>query len=315
MDYICFIRNFQPYLNTLQGHRIVYYKCFQNNHRECIPQILYSKTRIIICLVELIFGICSIYYFWLDIISSKTCNVTFKIKCMAFFFGILASGNSFLWNLKLNSCNNFVITSNLMYKTFFRVTNEENYRYRKKSTLKKIMYWTYTILILFGNIFVLYATNGKPIFILINYFINISFFGSIFYEMNEIVNIGLLFMLKMKRSIIGIISSPAGLDFLYNIKMARKKYGFLIDSFRAIEGYMSLIVPFCFVLIVPIFILFVAISLDFIWSVYTHEEFLLVFFLYIYGIPYTVFARHVIIKCEKLKNVVSTYVVIDSLPQ
>lgn len=309
MNCYCLICIIAIIFNTLQGHRIVYYKCVKDQSGKLVPKRFYSIKNIIICCFEFIFGIYNVYSFWLEIIHFDGYNITIKIKFLTFLFGILSIGNSFLWNLRLESLHCLITSLDDHYHNTFQLTDKELNALQRKYFIQNIIYWMHTIFNLITNIFMNYELNGKSVFVSINCFININFFGCCFHDLNiiEIVN---TFLLKIKISIEKSIDSHINEEIFNTVKTARRQYIAVIQCLFEMEKWISYILPFFFIFIVLINVVITSILIDLMILRFSYEEFLIVFIEGMYGFPYYIFARNITEKYESIKKMVSEIIVI-----
>lgn len=313
----CLFCILKPLFFSLQGHRILTINCTKEDGK-CKTKMVITVVGVVTCLFEFCFGIYISYYFLMEIIISHIyVGMLFKLKCMLFLFGILSVANSILWNINKNKFKEFIYCLCQMYN-LYDVSKEQHEHIEKVVIFEAIIFWLFQIFAVLLNIFIIYFTKCKYLFLQFCISININFFLCIFYELNGILSIRKYCTLHYSSRCEKLVSvsvndknfkSFSTEECSENINWIRNTYTATCKIMAIMGEYMFFIFPLFFILFVLISICCISCIMDLFLYPYLQsiDEILLILILIFYGVASCFFAIHVVLKCEEIQNSVSTF--------
>lgn len=309
----CIICLLQIFKYSLQGQRFLFVKCTKKNGA-CFPKAYYSKFSLCICFFEMVMGMFGSFYFGKEI-STFDSSILYKLKCSAFFITTAAIGNATLWNLRINSLKTFLLLLFFACNNYFSLSYDLQRNLKIYYLVQFVTYWFINILWLVVYVITFYITNGNYKALQIPMWTGITFFGSVYYELNAYMKILFIFFdkivsfgknLNKKIRFHKYLSMSHGI-FIGEILWLRRSYDETIRIVENMTKYLSLMTIFAFALVIPCLISMACSSMQFIlcYNCVSKDEIILLTEAIGFALPWILFGAYVLEKIGRLERKVS----------
>lgn len=294
----------------ISGHRCFVYSCEKSNSL-CNSIIKFSFLKFLSCIFGFLSGMFTMYVFTNDLITDKGQSVLeFYLRLHMVCYGILATGNSFLWNVKSSDFKKSFVDAVRLEKLVPYPYGRKTYICRK---LRRsfIIYWTQLVVFVTFTILEFIFFGKKHVCNKIFSLYDLNLFTCIFLELRTILDMDLVLKNRFKMYIENIlkkqIDSGVPGDHYKDIILFQNLYFHLPVLLEGFKNYISLILPCCFLTFVPAAITYICITLEIFknFNQVSIELLTMVLVLSTYGLPGVIMAGQVVKACDNLAFFVS----------